>query len=176
MTTTDSFKENSISGLLSIFAQLGEKLFYQIQTFYQTKKNIAGAQVDDRWRAREGKLSQAVRLDISLYLSRANEPCIHTAMIRHTTNYAQIIQDYWQRLEPGRPQGEHFCSFLQAKKYHKVDDVLRDAARTPQPPTNQPTGAPNETARPMCQRKHVLGAKMAIFRPNILIILGGSKR
>ena len=91
MTTTDSFKEISISGLLSIFAQLGEKLLYQIQTFYQTKKNIAGAQVDDRWREREGKLSQAVRLDISLYLSRANEPCIHTAMIRHTTNYAHTI-------------------------------------------------------------------------------------
>ena len=89
MTTTDSFKENSISGFLSIFAQLGEKVLYQIQTFYQTKKNIAGAQVDDRWREREGKLSQAVRLDISLYLSRANEPCIHNEMIRHTTNYAK---------------------------------------------------------------------------------------
>ena len=91
MTTTDSFKENSISGLLSIFAQLGEKLLYQIQKFYQTKKNIAGTQVDDRWREREGKLSQAVRLDISLYLSRANEPCIHTAMIRYTTNYTQTL-------------------------------------------------------------------------------------
>ena len=89
MTTTDSFEEISISGLLSIFAQLGEKLLYQIQTFYQTKKNIAGTQVDDRWREREGKLSQAVRLDISLYLSRANEPCIHSEMIRHTTNYAK---------------------------------------------------------------------------------------
>ena len=27
----------------------------------------------------------------------------------------------------------------------------------------------------MCQRKHIFGAKMAIFGPNILIILGGSK-
>ena len=108
----------------------------------------------------EGKLSQAVRLDISLYLSRANEPCIHTAMIRHTTNYAQIIQDYWQRLEPGRPQRQHFCSFLQAKKYHKVDGVLRDTARAPQPPTNQPTGAPNEPARPICARESIfLGQK-----------------
>ena len=102
---------------MSIFAQLGEKLLYQIQTFYQTKKNIAGAQVDDRWREREGKLSQAVRLDISLYLSRANEPCIHSE-IKGTL---QIIP----RLYPGllakiRARETTGAAFLQLTSKNKL--------------------------------------------------------
>ena len=52
---------------------------------------------------------------------------------------------------------------------------LRDTAREPQPPTNQPTGHQMSRQGLYVPKKAYFGAKMAVFGPNILIILGGAK-
>ena len=50
--------------------------------------------------------------------------------------------------------------------------VLRDTARAPQPPTNQPTGHQISWQGLYVPKKAYFGAKLAVFGPNIL---GGSK-
>ena len=62
-----------------------------------------------------------------------------------------------------------------ATKYIKQIGVLRDTARAPQPPTNQPKGHHMSQQGLYVLKKAYFGAKMAFFGPNILIILGGSK-
>ena len=52
---------------------------------------------------------------------------------------------------------------------------MRDTACAPQPPTNQPTGHQISRQGLYVPKKAYSGAKMAVFGPNILIILGGSK-
>ena len=63
----------------------------------------------------------------------------------------------------------------QVVNYIKLIGVLRDTARAPQPPTNQPTGHQMSRQGLYVPKKAYFGAKMAVFGPNILIILGGSK-
>ena len=53
--------------------------------------------------------------------------------------------------------------------------VLWDTARAPQPSTNQPTGHQISRQGLYVPKKAYFGAKMAVFGPNILIILGGSQ-
>ena len=53
--------------------------------------------------------------------------------------------------------------------------VLRDRARAPQPPTNQPKRHQMSRQGLHVPKKAYIGAKMAVFRPNLLIVLGGNK-
>ena len=52
---------------------------------------------------------------------------------------------------------------------------MQDTDRAPQPPTNQQTGHQVSRQSLYVPKKAYFGAKMAVFGPNILIILGGSK-